>query len=391
MYVTIRPVNPTLYRKINFYVTYMLNSQVVFVVEWWSGSRSFIYTDPAHVKDYFGKEHALLLLNHGCEVDWLMGWVICDRVGVLGNARVYAKRILQYAPVLGWSWKFQEIVFLDRDWEKDRRNMGAQLTRLAAYPDPIWLTLFPEGTRFTQEKYEASMEVAREKGLPLLKHHLLPRTKGFVASIPYLKGKVPAIYDVVVVVEKGCKNEPSVFSLVRGEEVRTELLIRRIPMSEVPDDEKEAAAWLQKLFQDKDKVLDNYVKLGEFVPKNERDSEEYSSYKNYQKIELPRRYYSLINFCSWAALILIPLGTYLCQTMLSGSIIRISVVAILCASAYIGFNNLINLTRIDKGSTYGSTGPTPSTNGVHNNGSAKSDKPNGIGMNGSTKVESKLD
>lgn len=127
-------------------------------------------------------------------------------------------------------------------------------------------------------------------------------------------------------------------------------------MSEVPDDEKEAAAWLQKLFQDKvfnfnilllhlplenrvvifldsqDKVLDNYVKLGEFVPKNERDSEEYSSYKNYQKIELPRRYYSLINFCSWAALILIPLGTYLCQTMLSGSIIRISVVAILCAS-----------------------------------------------------------
>lgn len=84
--------------------------------------------------------------------------------------------------------------------------------------------MFPEGTRFTQEKYEASMEVAREKGLPLLKHHLLPRTKGFVvgyirictfqikpssmgivfiqASIPYLKGKVPAIYDVVVVVEK---------------------------------------------------------------------------------------------------------------------------------------------------------------------------------------------
>lgn len=59
------------------------------MVEWWSGSRSFIYTDPAHVKDYFGKEHALLLLNHGCEVDWLMGWVICDRVGVLGVSYIH--------------------------------------------------------------------------------------------------------------------------------------------------------------------------------------------------------------------------------------------------------------------------------------------------------------
>jgi lysophosphatidic acid acyltransferase/lysophosphatidylinositol acyltransferase len=48
-----------------------------------------------------------------------------------------------------------------------------------------------------------------------------------------------------------CKNEPSVFSLVRGRPVRTNLLIRRIPMSEVPEDEKEAADWLQKLFQKK--------------------------------------------------------------------------------------------------------------------------------------------
>ncbi len=39
--------------------------------------------------------------------------------------------------------------------------------------------MFCEGTRFTQTKHDASMKVAREKGLPELKHHLLPRTKGF--------------------------------------------------------------------------------------------------------------------------------------------------------------------------------------------------------------------
>jgi lysophosphatidic acid acyltransferase/lysophosphatidylinositol acyltransferase len=145
--------------------------------------------------------------------------------------------MLQWAPVLGWSWKFQEVVFLERNWEKDKKNLGRQLTRLVNYPSPFFvrtlkiehlaaqlngfahsskgaqcnrinplsvfqLTMFPEGTRFTPDKHKASMVVAREKGLPELKHHLLPRTRGFVAGLPYLKGKVPAIYDVTVAFPK---------------------------------------------------------------------------------------------------------------------------------------------------------------------------------------------
>lgn len=58
------------------------------------------------------------------------------------------------------------------------------------------LLLYAEGTRFTKEKHEASLAFAREKGLPQLKQHLTPRTKGFTSSIPHLREKVPAIYDV---------------------------------------------------------------------------------------------------------------------------------------------------------------------------------------------------
>lgn len=36
-----------------------------------------------------------------------------------------------------------------------------------------------EGTRYTQEKHEASIEFAKSRGLPVFKHHLLPRTRGF--------------------------------------------------------------------------------------------------------------------------------------------------------------------------------------------------------------------
>jgi lysophosphatidic acid acyltransferase/lysophosphatidylinositol acyltransferase len=39
--------------------------------------------------------------------------------------------------------------------------------------------MFCEGTRFTKSKHETGIKIAKEKGLPILKHHLLPRTKGF--------------------------------------------------------------------------------------------------------------------------------------------------------------------------------------------------------------------
>lgn len=54
------------------------------------------------------------------------------------------------------------------------------------------------GFRFTTEKHEASKAFAKEKGLPVLNHHLTPRTRGFISSLPYLRKKVPAIYNVIL-------------------------------------------------------------------------------------------------------------------------------------------------------------------------------------------------
>jgi lysophosphatidic acid acyltransferase / lysophosphatidylinositol acyltransferase len=66
----------------------------------------------------------------------------------------------------------------------------------------LQLLLFAEGTRFSDQKHAASMKFAKEKGLPLLKHHLVPRTRGFTSSIPHLKEKVGAIYDTQLAFKK---------------------------------------------------------------------------------------------------------------------------------------------------------------------------------------------
>ena len=46
-----------------------------------------------------------------------------------------------------------------------------------------------EGTRFTEEKRLESMKIAKEKNLPELKYHILPRTRGFTLILHGAKGK----------------------------------------------------------------------------------------------------------------------------------------------------------------------------------------------------------
>jgi len=46
-----------------------------------------------------------------------------------------------------------------------------------------------EGTRFTEEKRLDSMKYAREKNLPELKHHILPRTRGLALIMQGAQGK----------------------------------------------------------------------------------------------------------------------------------------------------------------------------------------------------------
>ena len=89
---------------------------------------------------------------------------------------------MKLVPLIGWCWMFTESIFIKRKWEIDNKTLVKNLDKiLKDYPVDYFfnILMFCEGTRFTKSKWKASMQVAREKGLKELKHHLLPRTKGF--------------------------------------------------------------------------------------------------------------------------------------------------------------------------------------------------------------------
>ncbi|XP_033368532.1 1-acyl-sn-glycerol-3-phosphate acyltransferase delta isoform X4 [Parus major] len=180
------PINKQLFRRINCRLAYCISSQMVMLLEWWSGTDCTLYTDPESYHKY-GKENAIVILNHNFEIDFLCGWNFCERFGVLGSSKVLAKKELSYMPIIGWMWYFLEIVFCKRKWEEDRKTVVQKLLNLRDYPENFWFLIHCEGTRFTEQKHQISMQVAEAKGLPKLKYHLLPRTKGFAVTVQCLR------------------------------------------------------------------------------------------------------------------------------------------------------------------------------------------------------------
>ena len=120
------------------------------------------------------------------------------------------------------------------------------------------LLLCAEGTRVTAQKLEASQKFAQKAGLPILNYHLTPRTKGFIASLPHMRGRITDIYDMQLQFKSDDLIKPTLTNLLQGKQVTAYLSMSRIPLDEVPEDEKAAEEWLHKLYEKKVRF---YLKL----------------------------------------------------------------------------------------------------------------------------------
>lgn len=259
------PFNRATYRKINYHLATIIWSQMTFVYQWWSNSDIIIYIKPEDLEK-MRTENSLWLGNHRYEVDWLLGWVMTQRLGLAGGSKIFGKESLRLLPIIGWCWHFTESIFLRRVWSTDKTILEHDIRRLVHdYPKNYYFTLFLscEGTRYTNEKRLESMKIAKQKGLPELQHHILPRTKGFVLVIKGVHKHISGVYDITVAFQT--PKNPDLSKLLLGQQCQAEAFIRRIPISDIPyDDEEKSAQFIHKLFQDKDKVFEHFVQHGTF-------------------------------------------------------------------------------------------------------------------------------
>ncbi|ESO92258.1 hypothetical protein LOTGIDRAFT_121170 [Lottia gigantea] len=337
------PINKTIYRIINVHLGWCYWSFYTFLGSWWSNSECYVYTDMADFK-HFGKENCICIQNHRYEIDWLMTSIVAENFQMLGNHKVYSKNSHKYVPLVGWTWYFSESIFLKRNWQEDKSILKTGLKNLTEYPDNYPVYMYPEGTRFTEEKYQSSLEVSRSRGYPDMKHHLLPRPKGFTAFVRDMKGKFAAVYDSEIVFEKHPK--PSISTIAQRIPVIAHLSFKRYKLEDIPcKTDEECAEWLRNLYLDKDKTFDEFIN-------NEKLKG--TPYK------IPKSSRGLLNVFFWCFLTCYPLFNYLCNVIVAGTSTQRIIVSVAFLFVVVILRWIISVTEIQDG---GQTTPKSTQNG----------------------------
>ncbi|XP_050886765.1 probable 1-acyl-sn-glycerol-3-phosphate acyltransferase 4 isoform X1 [Lathyrus oleraceus] len=221
------------------------------------------------------RERVLLIANHRTEVDWMYLWDLALRKGRLGFIKYILKSSLMKLPIFGWGFQILEFIAVERKWEIDEKILQQNLSTFQDPKDPLWLSIFPEGTDYTEKKCKSGQKFAAEVGLPVLTNVLLPKTKGFHTCLEALRGSLDAVYDVTIAYKNQC---PSFLDNVFGlDPSEVHMHIRRIPVVEIPVSETKAASWLMNAFQIKDQLLSDFKIQGHFP--NQLNEEGISTFK----------------------------------------------------------------------------------------------------------------
>ncbi|XP_064101870.1 LOW QUALITY PROTEIN: 1-acyl-sn-glycerol-3-phosphate acyltransferase epsilon-like [Macrobrachium nipponense] len=211
------------------------------------------------------RESVLYLGNHQSTVDWIVADMVSLRCGSLGHLRYVMKDTLQLIPLYGFYFYVHGCIYVKRG-KFSQQKMIASLDYLKNPKIPTWLVVFPEGTRYYPghpKVIEKSEKYARDNNIQVLKHHLVPKTRGTWLVTKILHA-IDAIYDVSAfyegsVNEEGIRgNAPQLIGMLMGKCKKIHIHIRRIPMSEVPKDEEELKVWLHNLYIKKDELAENF-------------------------------------------------------------------------------------------------------------------------------------
>ena len=206
-------------------------------------------------------ENAIVVSNHQQMPDITTLMALARSKGRLGDLKFFVKKALKWVPGVGWGMQFLNCPFLERDWTADRARIARTFETLVHERIPIWLVSFVEGTRVTEDKVRASAEWAMARGLEATRHVLIPRTKGFVASVEGLGDHLNAVYDVTIGYVGGV---PTLWQYITGRVQQIHVHVRRFPAEELPRFEAELKQWLLDRFYEKDALLEHFYATGSF-------------------------------------------------------------------------------------------------------------------------------
>lgn len=255
----VRLFSPKAFRWLNWLMADLYWGYLVLIMERLNG------VQPVFTGDELPKnENAMIICNHQNIADIPALMSLAARHGRLGDMKWFVKDIIKYIPGPGWGMLFLDCIFLKRNWLSDRARIEATFHNIVQHRVSIWLISFLEGTRITPEKLARSHKFAERRQLPKTDYVMVPRTKGFVASLQGLEGHLDAVYNVTIAYPNGI---PSMWQLILGDVQRFAVDVIRTPVSALPKDGKELEQWVYDVYVEKDRKLKAFFETGAFPSK----------------------------------------------------------------------------------------------------------------------------
>ncbi len=263
--VLLLPISRQAVRRVNRWAADLFWSFCVSLGEWLYGADVVLSGD-----DLPPGERVILIANHQQMTDVPFLFFLARDHRRLGDLKWMLKSSVKYVPGVGWGLYFLDSFFVDRNWSADEARIKATFARIVQDAIPVWFIAFVEGTRLTTAKLAASQAYAQRQGRQPLQHLLLPRTKGFVASVAGLGDCVDAVYDVSIGYAAGV---PTLWQYIKGFARRAHLHVRRYPIASLPRDAEALAEWLHARFVEKDQLMSVFLRTGRFDDTGEAPQE----------------------------------------------------------------------------------------------------------------------
>nr|XP_046210229.1 1-acyl-sn-glycerol-3-phosphate acyltransferase epsilon-like isoform X2 [Oncorhynchus gorbuscha] len=247
-----------LYRRMDDHLYNIYQSLVLFFFENYTGVEIVIYGDVPKKK-----ENVVYLSNHQC-TDWIIADMLAIRQKALGHVRYVLKDGLKWLPLYGWYFSQHGGVYVKRSSKFDEKAMKKKLLSQAVLGTPMYLVIFPEGTRYNPELKKMisdSQDFATKEGLAALDHVLTPRMKASHVAIETMRDHLDAVYDITVVYEatRGKSSDrqpaPTMPEFLCKESPRVHIHFERVDMKEIPLESVFFRGWLHKRFEIKDQML----------------------------------------------------------------------------------------------------------------------------------------
>lgn len=211
----------------------------------------------------------LIIVNHRTRLDWMLMWMFLARTDSLFTLKIVLKGSLAAAPFFGWTMQTFRFLFLSRKWEQDKEHIERVVTYMKRTQESATFFIFPEGTDLSPSNVAKSQAFATERGLPLLRYVLNPRTTGLLALKNFIGVEnIQYIYDVTMgYTDYEPELRPSEINLIDGRMPRcVHFLCSRYRFTRhgeddgIPSDDDGFRKWVEQRFEDKEVLLSNFYR-----------------------------------------------------------------------------------------------------------------------------------